>query len=127
MQKFKPVPRHNPLDPQAPNKFYANPVYLGTMNLKELSDEVAEKSSLTRGDCYNVIQNFLSSMTKALNKGYIVKLDDLGSFRTTLSSSGVETAEELSSANIKKARIRFSPGDELKGMLANLKFAKKIG
>ena len=127
MQKFKPVQRHNPLDPQAPNKFYAIPVYLGSMNLKELSDEVAEKSSLTRGDCYNVIQNFLSSMKKALDKGYIVKLDDLGSFRTTLSSSGVETQEELSSANIKRARIRFSPGDELKGMLENMKFSKKIG
>lgn len=127
MQKFKPVQRHNPLEPQAPNKFYAHPVYLGSMSLKELSDEVAEKSSLTRGDCYNVIQNFLSSMKKALDKGYIVKWDDLGSFRTTLSSSGAETPEELSSAHIKKANIRFTPGDELKGMLGNLKFSKKEG
>ena len=127
MQKFKPVQRHNPLEPQAPNKFYAHPVYLGSMSLKELSDEVAEKSSLTRGDCYNVIQNFLSSMKKALDKGYIVKWDDLGSFRTTLSSSGAETPEELSSAHIKKAKIRFTPGDELKGMLGSLKFSKKEG
>ena len=127
MLTFKPINRHNPADPEAPKKFYALPVYTGSMGLKELSDEVAEKSSLTRGDCYSVIQNFLSSMKKALDKGYIVKLDDLGSFRTTLSSSGVETAEELSSANIKKARICFRPGDELKGMLGNLKFSKKIG
>jgi len=62
-----------------------------------------------------------------LNKGYIVKLDDLGTFRTTLNSSGVEIADELSSVNIKKARIRFSPGDELKGMLTSMKFAKKEG
>ena len=127
MVTFKSRPRHNPLDPEAPNKFYAIPVYTGKMGLKELSDEVAEKSSLTRGDCYNVIQNFLSTMKKALDRGYIVKLDDLGTFRTTLSSTGAETAEELSSANIKKARIRFTPGDELKGMLVNMKFSKKIG
>lgn len=127
MQKFKAVQRHNPLDPEAPNKFYASPIYTGSMDLKELSDEVAEKSSLTRGDCYNVIQNFLGSMKKALNKGYIVKLDDLGTFRTTLSSSGVETADELSSGNIRKARIRFSPADELKGMLTSMKYAKKEG
>src|SRR5690606_31554107 len=95
--------------------------------LKELSDEVAEKSSLTRGDCYNVIQNFLSSMRKALNKGDIVKLDDLGTFRVTLSSEGVATPEELSSDNITKARIRFRPDEELEGMLATLKFAKKEG
>lgn len=127
MQGYKPVQRHNPADPEASNKFYAISVYTGTMELKELSDEVAEKSSLTRGDCYNVIQNFLASMKRALNNGYIVKLDDLGSFRTTLSGSGVETAEELSSVNIKKARIRFMPGEELKGMLGSLKFSKKIG
>lgn len=124
---FKSVQRHNPLDPLAPNKFYAIPVYRSHVGLKELSDEVAEKSSLTRGDCYNVIQNFLSSMKKALNNGDIVKLDDLGTFRITLSSNGKETSDDLSSGDIKKARIRFSPGEELKGMLGNAKFAKKEG
>jgi len=127
MIAFKSVQRHNPLDPEAPNKFYAIPVYRSHVNLKELSDEVAEKSSLTRGDCYNVIQNFLSSIKKALNKGDIVKLDDLGTFRITLSSSGKDASEDLSSVDIKRARIRFTPGEELKGMLTNAKFAKKEG
>lgn len=127
MLNFKSVPRHNIQDPEAPNKFYAFPVYRGKVELKELSDDVADKSSLTRGDCYNVIQNFLSEMLKALRKGEIVKLDDLGTFRVTLSSEGAETPQDLSSDAIKKARIRFQPGEELKGMLANLKFAKKEG
>ena len=127
MHKFKPVQRRNPLEPEAPRKFYALPVYTGTMDIKELSDEVAEKSSLTRGDCYSVIQNFLSTMQRALNRGYIVKLDDLGTFRTTLSSVGVETPEELSAVNIKKARILFTPAHELKGTLASMKFTKIEG
>jgi len=127
MLNFKSVQRHNIKDPEAPNKYYAFPVYRSSVGLKELSDNVADKSSLTRGDCYNVIQNFMAEMQKALRKGDIVKLDDLGTFRITLSSVGVETPQDLSSDAIKKARIRFQPGDELKGMLANLKFAKKEG
>ncbi|HZH69143.1 MAG TPA: HU family DNA-binding protein [Flavobacteriaceae bacterium] len=127
MLNFKAVLRYNPQDPEAPYKHYAFPVYRSKVGLKEISDEVADKSSLTRGDCYNVIQNFMSVMLKALRNGDIVKLDDLGTFRVTLSSKNAETPQDLSSVAIKRARIRFQPGEELKGMLANLKFAKKEG
>lgn len=59
-----------------------------------------------------------------LKHGQPVRLNTLGTFYLTLTSNGKDTEEELSSDDIKKARIRFRPGKRLQKMIRNLEFEK---
>ncbi len=52
-----------------------------------------------------------------LEKGNIIRLGDMGSFRPGISSGGHEKEEDVVSASIKKARIIFTPGKRLKEKL----------
>jgi predicted histone-like DNA-binding protein len=126
MVEFKPLPRKNPQDLEAQEKFYAMPVHGRVVELEKLSRRAAAKSSLTKGDCYNVIDNFMDTIMEYLEEGQRVQLGGVGTFRISLRSEGAETPEELTSANIKKARIVFTPGVELKRMLRDVKYSKVL-
>lgn len=126
MIEFKPLPRKNPQDLEAQEKFYAMPVHGRVIELEKLSSRAAAKSSLTKGDCYNVIDNFMDTIMEYLEEGQRVQLGGVGTFRISLRSEGAETPEELTSANIKKARIVFTPGVELKRMLRDVKYSKVL-
>lgn len=120
------MPRKNPQDLEAQEKFYAIPVHGNVIGLEKLSKRAAAKSSLTKGDCYNVIDNFMDSIMEYLEEGYRVQLGGVGTFRMSLKSEGAETPEELTSANIKRSRIVFTPGVELKRMLREVKYKKVL-
>jgi hypothetical protein len=57
--KYKVVKRGNPANPAAPKKQYANAVNAGKLTIKDFAKEIAGRSSLTRGDVENVINNFI--------------------------------------------------------------------
>ncbi|RCU43959.1 hypothetical protein EIZ47_02710 [Chryseobacterium lacus] len=70
----------------------------------------------------NVIRAVLfgleKSLLKYLQEGYIVKFGDLGTFRTSLSGIGADTAEDVIAASVTKKRIIFSPSPLLKRTVA---------
>lgn len=76
-----------------------------------LAREIAERSSLTPGDVYNVIQNLFSSMRHHLLDSESVKLDGLGTFTVKAYSSGngVSTAEEVSHKQVNRLGVHFTP------------------
>jgi thioredoxin reductase len=63
----------------------------------------------------------------SLNKleGNTVSLGKLGSFTVNVKSDGAATADAVTAATIKGAKIVYRPGTELKNMLKTLKFEKK--
>ncbi|MCR9182119.1 MAG: HU family DNA-binding protein [Flavobacteriaceae bacterium] len=126
MIKFRTLSRKNPQDLEAQEKFYAIPVHGNVIELEKLAKRAAAKSSLTKGDCYNVIDNFMDSIMEYLEEGQRVQLGGVGTFRISLKSEGAETPEELTSANIKRSRIVFTPGVELKRMLRDVKYKKVL-
>ena len=83
----------------------------GMVTLPQIAKKIAEKSSLTVGDVYNVVNCLISEMNDKLMNGHSVRLDDLGSF-TAISKSngkGVKTGEEVNANQIKALRIQFTP------------------
>ncbi|MGJ5640605.1 HU family DNA-binding protein [Formosa sp. S-31] len=124
MVKFKTIGKKNPQDLLAQEKFYAQAVSDGRLDLKALAQLAARQSTVSRADCYAVLISLSELVTYHLADGKIVDLGDLGSFRMSLSSEGVETSEELSASAIKKAKILFSPGSDLKAMLKTVKYTK---
>lgn len=118
--KYKLIQKKNPQAPEAPKKWYASPVNVGTLTLSEIASEIAGRSSLTQGDVENVLRNLLEQMPVFLRIGMSVKLGDFGIFRLSLSSEGKERPEEFSGANIRNIRILFTPSKTLKASIASV-------
>ncbi|WP_289114385.1 hypothetical protein [uncultured Bacteroides sp.] len=62
----------------------------------------------------------------AARRGALLRLlrQLLGSFRVAISTEGVEVAEKFTAANIKKARIVFTPCKELKNLCKTFEYRK---
>lgn len=93
------------------NLWYPTLVKHGTIGIKPISKRIAEKSSLTEGDVYNVIRCLLGELNHNLMNGYSVNLDEVGTF-TAISKAGgrgVEKPEDVNASQIKTLTIRFTP------------------
>ena len=97
--KYKLVQRTNPQDKTAPAKWYANAVNEGKIGKREISCEIAGRSSLTSGDVF-------------------------GTLRLSLASEGAETPEKFNSGMISKVKVVFTPGVDLKKAIENVPFER---
>lgn len=92
-------------------KFYAQIVYdEKEFTLKDLVKEIEKFSALSQPDIEGVIIALENVIQNKLADSKIVRMRELGSFYPTLSSSGVATADEVSSNIIRKTGVRFRPG-----------------
>ena len=82
----------------------------GSVDLKKLSEEIAELSSPSEGDVYNVCKNLVNVMTRHLQSSEVVQVDDFGTFRIAMRSvgKGFATSEEVN-AQFCALRIKFLP------------------
>ena len=124
MIQLKFLKRKNPNDLSAPEKYYAAAISEGSIDLKRLAEKIAYQSTLTPGDCYNVLSALEKNIIEELSDGRIVRLGDLGTFRLSVSSEGSDTLENAHSGMVKKARILFRPAKGLRNMLKNLNYKK---
>lgn len=113
--KIKMVPRKNP-QKKTEVKYYASPVNAGKKTLRDITKDIAGRSSLTRGDIENVLFNFIDRLPSYLRDGFSVQLGEFGTMRLTLSSEGALTEKAFKTETI-KPRITFTPGVELKAAL----------
>jgi predicted histone-like DNA-binding protein len=120
--KYKIIERKNPQKPQEQGKYYANAVNAGTLTIRDFANEIAGRSSLTRGDVENVLNNFLDELPTFLKLGMSVKLGELGTMRGSLISEGADTPEEFKTDLIKGVKIIFTPSPDMKKSLKNITF-----
>ncbi len=113
-----------PMDPDAPKKFYARPVSKGEVTLEDLSEDISHASSVNASDVYAVLQSLVREIPRNIARGHIIRLGNLGSFRLGSNSTGSETAEEVSSANIVRTRLLFHPGNKVRSVMRDLTFEK---
>lgn len=118
------IEKHNPGDPEAPKKFYASTVLGGHAGTDVLIRRIEKLSTMSGGDIRGVIYTLIDVVPELLEEGKKVEIGELGSFSVSISSTGSETEEEVSAANIRKAKILFSPGKKFKQMLNNLEYHK---
>jgi predicted histone-like DNA-binding protein len=119
--KYKLVERPNP-QRREERKWYANPVNAGKFTIRDFAKEIAGRSSLTRGDIENVLNNFLEELPTFLKVGMSVKLGEFGTVRLTLSSEGTDRPEQFNASRIKSVKIVFTPSSELKKQLEDITF-----
>jgi predicted histone-like DNA-binding protein len=122
--KYKLVARKNPQKRQDPPKWYAAPVNDGKVGQQDISADIVNLSSLARGDVGNVINSVIDTVPKYLLMGKSVNLGELGTFRVSFSSEGVEDAKDFTVDKISGVRILFTPSTELRKKLNNIRFEK---
>jgi predicted histone-like DNA-binding protein len=122
--KYKVLPRKNPQDLLAPEKFYASAIADGDVDLDRLAELISYQCTVTETDCYAVLLALEHNIIGELGQGRIVKLGRLGNFQVGISSEGMTTSTEVSAAAIRKSRILFRPGKKLRSMLNEVSFKK---
>ncbi|MDR3285897.1 MAG: HU family DNA-binding protein [Prevotellaceae bacterium] len=119
---YNKIERGNPMDTQAPKKWYAVLKNVGMIGEKEVAKLVSDETTINRKEAEMALDQFEKIMVRLLLDGHSVQLGDLGSFYLTCNSEGVATKEELTATNIKNLNIRFTPGKEVKEAIQHATF-----
>ena len=119
------VERGNPSDKAAPKKYYAQAKSRAELTFKRLSKEIAEGSTtVSDTDVLAVLNDLTKILKRHLENGEIVRFGDFGSFQISISSEGAETEDKFHTSMIKKPKVIFRAGTDLKDALATLKYEK---
>ena len=118
------VPKINPRDRETEPKFYGNVKSSGDINIREMAERIQGSCTVTKADVYAVLVALEDVIAESIQKGEIVRLMDIGTFRVGISTKGALKEEEFSESLIKKTRILFRPGSVLQNAIANLNFTK---
>lgn len=116
--------RVNPRDPQAPRKFYAVARSISEETTRKLATEISKRTGSSVSDVMAVLEAFIDLIPERLLDGFIVRLGDFGSFNVTLSSEGVEKAEDFNQAMIKGVNINFRPGKVVEKVLSSADYKR---
>ena len=122
MITLKKIQRANPLDKEAPKKFYVSTSGSGEIDLETMSANISEKCTLTEPDVLAVLSALTTEMTVQLMEGKIVRFGSFGSFQLGISSKGVATETEASRNQVKGIRVKFRPGRRISNALAQWRF-----
>lgn len=101
--------------------YYAQIAPVTPLKLDDIVRRIEKTSTVSSSDIKAVLDALQHEVIEALRAGNSVRLGDLGSFRATLSSSGVEAPENVSASLIKSVRVRFTPGAKMNEIFGNLK------
>ena len=118
------VPKINPRDRETEPKFYGNVKSSGDINIREMAERIQGSCTVTKADVYAVLVALEDVIAESIQKGEIVRLMDIGTFRVGISTKGAMREEDFNDALIKKTRILFRPGSVLQNAIANLNFTK---
>lgn len=122
--KLKTVQKVNPKDLTARKKYYAHAVSTGRSDMNRLARLIAMQCTVNRADCLAVLSALQDNIIMELEDGKIVELGELGVFQVGVKSAGHDDATEVSTHSVKRAKLNFRPGTELKKMIATLQFRK---
>jgi len=122
--QFISVPKKNPQNLEAPEKFYAVAKSNGVVEMDRLSVLISEQCTVTEADCLAVLASLEKQMIRQLEEGRIVRLGRIGTFQIGVRSEGMETAEEVTVNSITKSRVLFRPAENLKNLLKTLRYSK---
>lgn len=102
----------------------ATQMNLGKVTLSQLAREIADITSLGRGDVESVLTHLSEIAIRYATMGYSVSLGDLGTLTPRLSAKAVPTGEKYGADNIRKVNVRYTPSLDMKERLRAVTFEK---
>lgn len=109
-----------------PQKHYAIPKYNGYTEVESLYELIAARSTVSSADVKVVLDSLNFVLDRELRSGYIVQMGEFGNFRLSLSSAGAVTQEDFKTSMLRKAKVIFTPGKNLKKTVKTTKFAAYV-
>ena len=103
--QYKLIQKHNPANRKVPAKWYASPVNTGKVSAFQLSRQVIVRSKLNKDVVKKVVDVVSDEISKLLLDGFSVAFDELGTFRVSFSSEGVEHAEDFKADMINNVKV----------------------
>ena len=80
------------------------------ITLSDVAEQIEKQSTVSLADIKGVLDALQEVTLEAIKDGYSVRLGDLGSFRPTLRAAQTrENAEDVTAADIKDVRVRYTP------------------
>jgi predicted histone-like DNA-binding protein len=119
---FNKVERANPLKRDEAKKWYPSLKTVTQLQQREVAKEIAEETTLNPKEAELALEQFQKVLIRNLLAGNSVQLGDWGWFSLTCSGSPADSRDTLTAANIKKLKIRFIAGKDLKNALAGASF-----
>lgn len=105
-------------------KQVATQMNLGKVTIHQLAREIADITSLGRGDVESVLTHLSEIAIRYATMGYSVKLGDLGTLTPRLSARALPVGEKYGAENIRKVNVRYTPSLEMKEQLRAVTFEK---
>lgn len=78
--------------------YYAVNKSTGTCDFEELCDQIADRSTASRGDVHVVVDGLLYILKQRLQKGETVQLGDLGHFQAVIGSKGTKLEADFNAS-----------------------------
>lgn len=112
MITYKVGPRKNPQTGEF--LYYGSIVLNNSVDLETIAKEIAAQNTLTPTDVTAVLVSLQEFIVMHMRNGESVRFGYLGSFRPTMTTKGVDSAELFRPTHIKGLRTRFTPGSFLR-------------
>lgn len=123
-QKFRPVAKKDPRNPNGNPKYYPSPVYNGTYSIDDVSKYIANISTVSEIDVSAVLRSFVKVFPDILQQGNRIDLEGLGIFSLGFVTTASEKEEDVSANNVEKCKLKYSPEHALKKAIENTEIEK---
>ena len=100
MIKYNLIERVNPSDVAAPRKLYPIKQPQEELTLRDFGKRISRESTVSMMDTMAVLEGLLQIIPDEIANGKIIKLGDFGTFRSTISSEGVDTEDQFTISKI---------------------------
>lgn len=102
--------------------YYATAIKQGALEEEELLAQLSKRTKLHPVDCQRFLYHLAELMGDSLLEGNTVILPQLGTFRATLGSKGVEDPRDFKKTDIRGMKIAFLPHKIMKSRMKGAQF-----
>ena len=113
--------RVNLQDPQCPKLWYPVLKSVGILREKDVAMLMADETTMNPKEAEMALYQFQKILLREIAEGKIIEFSELGSFRLTLSATGMVLCEEVSSACVQKINLRFQASQNVNDLLQQTK------
>ena len=103
---YRVVAKGNPQGSEDYKKYYAKYISLGGVSLRQLSNQIAQISTVSSINTLAVLEAMLQVLPQQLADGKFVELGEFGIFKLRIKSNGLDTPEAI---NANRILPQFTP------------------
>lgn len=124
MYKYKLIQKSNPLDQDAPKKWYATSISEKAQDVKAMTRAATENTTTAPIEMEAALDLLGKYAMQQLQQGHIVRVGNLGTLRITFKSKGADSVTDFNASSmISNPRVVFTPSKEFReNVLSGLQF-----